>query len=291
MQQFARKLWGETGWGAPASVALHLLLLLLLLVRLPDAPQPAPEQSVNVTLVPPPKPKEKSKPKPEKQPAKAAKPTAPPPQAFESASSQPEKEKPRQPELPPAAPEKGKQSEGGKPAEAKTPSSESILHTEGAQNGGASALPVPQGRPAPQKLPAPDANNPEPAKAEQKADDFTPAHRLYAKDALADPRVKQALGRLPPTERIAQICSIEALEQIRHNRPGAFPDMLARNDSAISETSLTVRDGAFRSRGQWYAIGFRCEADAKAMTIKGFSYTIGGAIPESEWAARRLPRD
>ncbi len=291
MQQFGGKRWEGIGWGAPISVALHLLLLLLLFVRLPDAPRPAPEQSVNVDLVPPPKPKEKPRKKPEKQQPKPAAPAAPPPQAFESASDKPDKETKAQPELPPSAPEKGETSDGGKPAEAKPPASEPILHAQGAQPDDASAAPAQQGRPVAQKQPATDANKPDAARSPLKSDNFKPARRLYAKEALADPRVKQALGKLPPKERIAQMCSIEALEQIRHHRPGDVPDMLARNDSAISETSLTVHDGAFRSRAQWYAIGFRCEADTKTMAIKSFSYDIGRPIPESEWAAKRLPQD
>ena len=54
------------------------------------------------------------------------------------------------------------------------------------------------------------------------------AKKIYSKDALANPRVKQALGKLSPTDRVIQICGIEALEQIRHHRPDIVPDMMAQ---------------------------------------------------------------
>ncbi len=106
---------------------------------------------------------------------------------------------------------------------------------------------------------------------------------------MSDPRVKQALGKLAPKDRIIQICGIEALEQVRRHKAGAFPDMLAREGGSVSATGLTVSDGAFRSQHKWYAIDFTCKANAETMVIDAFSYNIGRAIPEGEWARRQLP--
>jgi len=276
MQQLARKISAEIGWGIPSSIILHLLLAFVLLVRLPQLPT-TPEQSVNVELVPPPPPDEEKPKQDQSQPA------PPPPQAqaqklaFESASNDPKDEAPEQSDVPPAT---------SQTKEEQQPDAQSAT-AEDAYLAAAPAVenpPVPQPKPDQQK-PAAKAASEEPGK------NFKQARRLYSKDALSDPRVKQALGKLSPTDRVIQICSIEALEQIRHQQPGAFPDMLARAGGSVSSTGLTVSNGAFRSRAQWYGVDFKCHINAEAMAIQSFSYAIGHAIPESEWGARQLPRD
>ncbi|HXV30464.1 MAG TPA: peptidase, partial [Sinorhizobium sp.] len=101
MHSFARKMWGETGWGMPTSLALHLALAFLLLVRLPEHSPPGAEQSIDVELVPPPPQakekaaEERSKPRPEQ--------VRQQPRAFASASARVDKERPNA-QLPPAAP-------------------------------------------------------------------------------------------------------------------------------------------------------------------------------------------
>jgi Domain of Unknown Function (DUF930) len=299
MQQLARKISAEIGWGIPSSIVLHLLLAFVLLVRLPELPT-AQEQSVNVELVPPPPPTEEKPKQDQDKPAPA------PPQAqaqklaFESASNDPKDETPEQPDVPPAAPEASEkpdevppataEARNEQPQEDKQEAAELSAQSSNAGDTPGAAAPAVENPPVPQ--PKPEQEKPA-AKAvsEQKAENFKQARRLYSKDALSDPRVKQALGKLSPTDRVIQICSIEALEQIRRRQPGAFPDMLARAGGSVSNTGLTVSNGAFRSRAQWYGVDFKCQIDAEAMSIQSFSYAIGHAIPESEWGARQLPRD
>ncbi len=150
-----------------------------------------------------------------------------------------------------------------------------------------------EGLPAVPKMTAPAPQNPTvtPDKPTEVKVKLTSAQQIYSKDTLSDPRVKQAIGKLPPRDRIVQICGIEALEQVRHQRPGTFPDMLAPSAGVVSETSFTIHDGAFRSRAKWYSIDFKCQVDSKAMKITDFSYSIGKAIPEAQWNSRQLPRD
>ena len=120
------------------------------------------------------------------------------------------------------------------------------------------------------------------------------AKGLYSKKTLSDPRVKQALGELPPNRRIVQLCSIEALEQVRHARPDAFPDVLvpySRSGGIIEDHVLSAKGGAFRSQNNWYDVDFRCEVDADTTEVVAFSFAIGGAVPKSQWKARRLKID
>ncbi len=319
MQLFARKMWGETGWGMPTSVVLHLALAFLLLVRLPELSSPAGEQSVNVELVaPPPKAEEKPQEKPLEKPReeKREQPRSQP-QAFESAAARAEKEKPARPELPPAAPTrideprqqpdtspssaaKAENAASEKPPETRTALAELRVDAEDGVNSTADAPSAPQAASVPQEKPAParaTADEPrkiEEAAAERQANKLTQARELYSENALADPRVKQALGKLPPKKRILQICSIEALEQVRRQRPDAFPDMLVPfgpTGGFISAAGLSASGGAFRSRSKWYAIDFKCEVNAETNAIASFSFAIGGAIPTSEWSARQLPKE
>ncbi|TWD54437.1 uncharacterized protein DUF930 [Agrobacterium vitis] len=119
-----------------------------------------------------------------------------------------------------------------------------------------------------------------------------PAKRIYSKDTLSDPRIKEALGKLPPKRRVVQMCSIEMLEQIRRNVPGAVPDIIAPTAETvenIDEKLMDVTDAAYHSRGQWFDVSYHCETDAKTTTITSFRFNIGSVIPKSQWDARRLP--
>lgn len=142
----------------------------------------------------------------------------------------------------------------------------------------------------PASVPVPSAPSAE--KSAGPVSSLKPAKRIYSKSTLSDPRVRQALGKLPPERRIVQICSIEMLEQIRRAVPGAVPDVIAPSPSTrqtITARLMDVSGAAFRSKGQWYDIGYHCETDAKTETITSFSYALGAPVPKSQWPARRFP--
>ncbi|KQS72564.1 hypothetical protein ASG39_02040 [Rhizobium sp. Leaf371] len=120
------------------------------------------------------------------------------------------------------------------------------------------------------------------------------AKTLYARNILADPRVRGALGRLSPEKRIVQICGIEALEQARHSSASFRPDLLkgfGKNGGLIAGPHLSARGGAVRSRGVWREITFDCTVNAAFDAITSFRFAIGDTIPRSDWAARGLAAD
>ncbi|PWE52271.1 hypothetical protein DEM27_32000 [Metarhizobium album] len=134
----------------------------------------------------------------------------------------------------------------------------------------------------------------QPAVAEVMPDDsaFTQAKKLFSKASLSDPRVKKALGKLPPNRRIVQICTIEALEQVRHSARNSVPEgMVPFSDEGglIAGPKLSASGGAFFSGGKWYAIDFSCETNAEVTEITAFRFDIKGAIPRNEWKSRKLP--
>lgn len=293
MQHFLRRFFVKPGWGPSASILLHLMLAALVFYRLPAISKPEPDHSVNVELVEMP---EKAAPAPRLEHAQKAA-----PQAFESASdkkteTEPEPTQSQHPPVetledkpaetdnsltPPSTPAKDNDDAG-----VDTQKPTDILSTRSQQDT-ASVQDNPQ-RPNT----APEVAKPLPKQSPKslpKPGKLTPVKQIYAKDALADPRIRQALGKLPKRDRILQICGIEALEQVRHQRPNTFPDMLAPSGGTVSGNSVSVRDGAFRSRALWYAIDFDCQLDDKAMQITQFSYAIGAQIPRAQWNARELP--
>lgn len=293
MQQFASKIFGDRGLGIASSILLHLVLALVLFVHLPELPS-TPEEVVNVDIVSPPPAPETADEKPtEAAPAQSA------PQAFESTPAQVNDQTPPPSEdrvMAETPSENEKANEATQPIdETKQDATADVkpelteLHAR-SDNAHSQSDVAPQASPAPEAKPTPETAITQKPPAPEAAE-FTQAKTLYSKDMLSDQRVKQAIGKLAPKERVVQICSIEALEQIRHQRHGTFPDILARGVSSVSSTALNVSNGAFRSRGQWYAVDFKCQVNADATSIQSFQYTIGQRIPESEWSKRQLPRD
>ncbi|ADH89579.1 protein of unknown function DUF930 [Ancylobacter novellus DSM 506] len=119
--------------------------------------------------------------------------------------------------------------------------------------------------------------------------------RMLSERALADPRsraARRALATLAGEERIAQLCDLEAMEQIHAWQPGYQPDRLvdyARADTRLRETTFTATGGAFRSHRTWYEVSFHCELDASLAKVVSFAFKVGEPIPREEWSALSLP--
>lgn len=131
-----------------------------------------------------------------------------------------------------------------------------------------------------------------PAKEQATAPELRKAQTLFAKEILADPRVRGALSKLPPSRRMSQICSIELLEQVRHS--GITPDLLVPSSNRgrrQGATQLTASGGAVRSRGVWRNVAFECSVDAEVTAVTEFRFALGAIVPRSEWAARNLNVD
>ncbi|GAA0611414.1 DUF930 domain-containing protein [Paenochrobactrum glaciei] len=251
--------------GGFISVGLHLAVLAFLLLTLPIPASNNVPDNVPVELVEPPAP---PAPASVEQIIEESAEASQAPQAFESASNTDEEKT----EVEALTPVETPQPEASETAEDNVPQqeeqaqvSEPVLSTE--------------------KSDTSVGNQEKPAKAMKKA------KKIYSEGALSDPRVKQALGQLSSTERVSQICGIEALEQIRHNRPNTPPDMMARKGGVLTETSLKMSGGAFRSHSKWYELDFNCEIDAAEMKVSSFRYSIGDAIAAAELKSRGLPLD
>ncbi|GAB4348597.1 MAG: hypothetical protein Kow0026_03310 [Oricola sp.] len=118
--------------------------------------------------------------------------------------------------------------------------------------------------------------------------------RLLSAATLADPRSADALAALPQLaadERAVQLCSIEALAQIAALDAEFAPDLLAAYATGairLAGPSVEADGAAFRSRGQWYALAFKCALNAELDAVAAFEFTIGKAIPHEQWAGHNL---
>lgn len=120
------------------------------------------------------------------------------------------------------------------------------------------------------------------------------ATEFFAGSLLAEPEsanLRQAMTTLDGSERLVQLCSIEAIEQIRHARPEFDPDTVvayAMADMAVRDGALIADGGAFRSRREWYEVHFSCVAAADFSAVERFEFSVGGFIPHDQWDAHYL---
>jgi hypothetical protein len=160
-------------------------------------------------------------------------------------------------------------------------------------------VPVPQAKPQdrpvdvavsdPQKVASADGPDTRPSRPPS---DLKQASELYSADALSNPRVRQALGKLPPNRRIVQLCNFETLEQIRRARPQTLPEGLvpfSDDGGKIAGRVLRATGGAFVSRSVWHDIEFECTVDEEFFRVTSFRFAVGKTVPESERKARGLP--
>ncbi|OHV78034.1 DUF930 domain-containing protein [Ensifer sp. LCM 4579] len=123
------------------------------------------------------------------------------------------------------------------------------------------------------------------------------AAQLLSTSVLANPRSRRALEglrQLAASERIVQLCNLEAMEQVHRWRPEFQPDFLiayAMGDPVLSGTLLRADGGALRSQGAWYNISYRCEVSADLAAVAAFEFAVGREIPTKAWEAHSLTAD
>ncbi|GAB4516405.1 MAG: hypothetical protein Tsb0019_15760 [Roseibium sp.] len=138
------------------------------------------------------------------------------------------------------------------------------------------------------------ASHPADGVAIAQASAWVTATRLLADDVLKDPRSNQArlaLASLTAADGVEQLCALEAMEQLRRDRPGFRPTRLAphafRNGYRKGNT-VHVTAGAVRSNRIWYAIAYRCRFGTDGDGIAGFEYALGAPIDRILWDAHGL---
>lgn len=114
---------------------------------------------------------------------------------------------------------------------------------------------------------------------------------------LADPRsakAAKAMKTLAASERIVQLCNIEAMEQVHVWNAAFKPDFLVAYATAETRQSgnrVEADGAAFRSKRHWYNLAFTCEARPDLAGVTQFAFQVGDEIPKDEWRDRNLVAD
>ena len=111
---------------------------------------------------------------------------------------------------------------------------------------------------------------------------------VFAASAAAETRFERSLRMLAPSERLVQLCDYMAMQRIRKENRKFRPDRVVADgekEPAFNKNTVIANGAAFRSRGKWYALTFRCTAAPDNMKVLAFEYKIGGEIPETKWVA------
>jgi hypothetical protein len=166
------------------------------------------------------------------------------------------------------------------------------------------ALPLPRyPLPEPRERAAPSERQPPQAPPSAASPEATPpvaapgrikAATLLSAKTLSDPRswqARSALQQLSGTDRLEQICNLEAMEQLHAWDSSFLADAVVAY--ATAETRLTGRTTdapgvAIRSRGHWYAIGYTCTMSANAEEVTAFEFQMGTEIPQEQWSEHSL---
>jgi uncharacterized protein DUF930 len=114
------------------------------------------------------------------------------------------------------------------------------------------------------------------------------AKQLFSTQETGSSAATRAIANTPRDERGANLCATELREQLRNATPAYWPELLPSYPLGEG-TVMEVRDGAFRARGQWYDLAFRCEVDPDVRRVVSFALDVGDPIPRNEWLARGFP--
>lgn len=135
---------------------------------------------------------------------------------------------------------------------------------------------------------------PEQELPEVRPDGLIVARTLRSDAVLADPRsadAKAALPMMQSDERMLQLCSIEALEQVAGLGDEYNPDLIvtyAMDDVRVKGSTARAPGAAVRSRGHWFNLRFECSVTPDLEHVAAFAFKLGDAIPEAEWEGHNL---
>jgi len=96
---------------------------------------------------------------------------------------------------------------------------------------------------------------------------------------------------LDPAARIEQRCNARGMGLVGREHKGFHPDELvayAYGNTVLHDNGIKAPGAAVRSGNTWYHLSYVCETANEGLDIKSFTYTLGAAIPNSEWEGHYL---
>jgi len=117
---------------------------------------------------------------------------------------------------------------------------------------------------------------------------------MLSASALADPKNKSVtpkLAHVEPKTAMEQICDLEAILQIGRVEADFAPDAVvayAMGETRTSNNLIVADVAAFRSRGRWYNLRFKCQVSARRQRVLAFEFEVGEPVPRADWSAHTL---
>jgi hypothetical protein len=106
-----------------------------------------------------------------------------------------------------------------------------------------------------------------------------------------DSRMKTELLELDLDTRLEQRCDAEVADRIAREDKRFAPDKViayATQEPKEDGDEIRTRGGAFRSKGEWYHVSYKCLTAPDHIQVLSLRYKIGDKIPEDEWEQYNL---
>jgi len=106
-----------------------------------------------------------------------------------------------------------------------------------------------------------------------------------------DNALRTGLLKLDPQTRLEQRCDAEVLDRISHDDRNYKADRVVAYAFAtpvMQRDSIRSPGAAFRSKGEWYRLKFKCMTAPDHMEVIKFRYKIGDQIPKDDWTKYNL---
>jgi hypothetical protein len=108
---------------------------------------------------------------------------------------------------------------------------------------------------------------------------------LATSSFAVDPKIKQQLQKLDPSERMEQSCDTEAMRKIA-KEDGYRPDKVIAytfSDPDMGDNSIKAPGAVFRSKGDWYHLSYDCTTGPHHINVRSLTLAIGEKVPRDEW--------
>jgi hypothetical protein len=106
-----------------------------------------------------------------------------------------------------------------------------------------------------------------------------------------DNALRAGLMKLDPETRLEQRCDAEVHDRITHDDHKFKADRVVAYAFATPEMkadAIRSPGAAFRSKGQWYRLKFKCQTGPDHMQVLNLRYRIGDEIPHTDWTKYNL---
>jgi hypothetical protein len=133
-----------------------------------------------------------------------------------------------------------------------------------------------------------------PSQAIGASDGMTHPTQLLAGAYIRDPasvEIRRNLPKLAPSERVTQLCNIEAGQQIGAADPKILVDTVhasALGDTTVDGLTIAAPLAGYRTHRQWYGLSFVCTVAPDFKGVTDFKFKVGAAIPHELWQSHAL---